>query len=103
MDDKGGYRQINKSLNIRVFEEYLKGQTASLPNLADIKQLTPRVLRILGQNPGQVIHNNPSFDISKAKICYISLPFRGPTHTLSVLVVIELWSIQEVASPHGQN
>jgi hypothetical protein len=53
-DDKGGYRQINKSLNICAFDEYLKGQTANLPHLADVEQLTPRVLRILGQNPGKV-------------------------------------------------
>lgn len=53
-DDKGGYRQINKSLNICAFDEYLKGQTANLPQLADVEQLTPRVLRILGQNPGKV-------------------------------------------------
>jgi hypothetical protein len=54
MDDKGGYRQINKSLNICAFDEYLKGQTARLPELASVEQLTPRVLRILGQNPGKV-------------------------------------------------
>lgn len=52
-DDKGGYRQINKSLNICAFEDYLQGQTARLPQLADVEQLTPRVLRILGQNPGR--------------------------------------------------
>lgn len=52
--DKGGYRQINKSLNICAFDEYLKGQTANLPQIADFEQLTPRVLRILGQNPGKV-------------------------------------------------
>lgn len=52
--DKGGYRQINKSLNICAFEDYLKGQTANLPSLLDVEQLTPRVLRILGQNPGKV-------------------------------------------------
>jgi glyoxylase-like metal-dependent hydrolase (beta-lactamase superfamily II) len=53
-DDKGGYRQINKSLNICAFDDYLKGQTARLPQLANVEQLTPRVLRVLGQNPGKV-------------------------------------------------
>lgn len=53
-DDKGGYRQINKSLNICAFEEYLKGQIAQLPPIPNVEQLTPRVLRVLGQNAGKV-------------------------------------------------
>lgn len=53
-EDKGGYRQINKSLNICAFDEFLNGQFAHLPQLPDVEQMTPRVLRILGQNPGKV-------------------------------------------------
>ncbi|PHH89546.1 hypothetical protein CDD83_5805 [Cordyceps sp. RAO-2017] len=52
-EDKGGYRQINKALNVCAFEDYLEGQRARLPPLANVEQLTPRVLRVLGQNPGK--------------------------------------------------
>lgn len=52
-DDKGGYRQINKSLNICAFDDYLEGQIAKLPLLDNVEQHTSRVLRVLGQNPGK--------------------------------------------------
>lgn len=52
--NRGGYRQINKTLNICAFEDYLETQQAHLPELADVEQLSPRVIRILGQNAGQV-------------------------------------------------
>lgn len=51
--DQGGYRQINKSLNICAFDDYLKSQNARLPKIENVEQITPRVLRILGQNPGK--------------------------------------------------
>ncbi|RAO66037.1 uncharacterized protein BHQ10_002049 [Talaromyces amestolkiae] len=50
---RGGYRQINKTLNICAFEDYLDTQVARLPRLNDVEQITPRVLRVLGQNEGK--------------------------------------------------
>ncbi|AEO58357.1 hypothetical protein MYCTH_2110682 [Thermothelomyces thermophilus ATCC 42464] len=49
----GGYRQINKALNICAFEDYLEGQLMRLPQLLDVEQISPRVIRVLGQNPGK--------------------------------------------------
>ncbi|KAI5922019.1 beta-lactamase-like protein [Camillea tinctor] len=50
---KVGYRQINKTLNICAFEDYLEAQLFHLPEIADVEQITPRVLQILGQNAGK--------------------------------------------------
>ncbi len=58
---EGGYRQINKTLNACAFEEYLSTQQKCLPKLADVDQVSPRVLRVLGQNPGKVIGSQHHF------------------------------------------
>lgn len=50
----GGYRQINKALNICAFDQYLGTQQDTLPKLEDVEQISPRVLRVLGQNAGKV-------------------------------------------------
>lgn len=51
---EGGYRQINKTLNVCAFEEYLSKQQARLPKLENVEQISPRVIRVLGQNAGKV-------------------------------------------------
>ncbi|GAQ08549.1 beta-lactamase-like protein 2 [Aspergillus lentulus] len=50
---RGGYRQINQALNICAWEGYLDEQHARLPALEDVEQISPRVLRVLGQNEGK--------------------------------------------------
>jgi hypothetical protein len=51
---KGGYLQINKALNICAFDDYLETQLSRLPVLAEVERLSPRVIRVLGQNAGKV-------------------------------------------------
>lgn len=79
----GGYRQINKALNICAFEDYLEAQLSHLPAIADIEQISPRVVRVLGQNAGKVsivsvflIHDQVANRIA-------SLHFKEPTPTSS--------------------
>ncbi|OTA56065.1 Metallo-hydrolase/oxidoreductase [Hypoxylon sp. EC38] len=50
---KGGYRQINKALNICAFEDYLESQLSHLPEILDVEQISSRVIRVLGQNAGK--------------------------------------------------
>ncbi|KAH8726148.1 metallo-beta-lactamase superfamily protein [Phaeosphaeriaceae sp. PMI808] len=51
---EGGYRQINKTLNVCAFDNYLVTQHSRLPKLLDVEQLSSRVIRVLGQNAGKV-------------------------------------------------
>lgn len=41
-------------LNQCVWEDYLSAQEASLPPLADVEEVTDRVVRIMGGNPGEM-------------------------------------------------
>ncbi|KAL8743163.1 MAG: hypothetical protein Q9190_004458 [Brigantiaea leucoxantha] len=50
---EGGYRQINKNFNACAFDDYLSSQTSHLPSLPNTERLSPRVLRVLGGNPGK--------------------------------------------------
>ncbi|KAK4168179.1 beta-lactamase-like protein [Cladorrhinum sp. PSN259] len=52
-ESRGGYKQINKALNVCAFEDYMDAQQAALPVIADVEQISPRVLRVLGQNAGK--------------------------------------------------
>jgi len=64
---QGGYRQINKALNICAFEDYLEGQQTYLPQLQDVEQISPRVIRVLGQNPGKARVRGPSINVCGPK------------------------------------
>ena len=50
---RGGYKQINKALNICAFEEYLESQLARLPTIPNVEVLSPLVIRVLRQNSGK--------------------------------------------------
>jgi hypothetical protein len=67
---EGGYLQINTTLNACAFEEYLSKQQVHLPKLADIEQLSPRVIRVLGQNAGKVIDCPGIFKIKGLLLLY---------------------------------
>ena len=60
---EGGYRQINKTLNACAFEEYLSTQQKRLPKLQDVEHVSPRVIRVLGQNAGKVMSSPRYFRI----------------------------------------
>lgn len=47
-------RSINQFVDVNAFEEYLNAQQKVLPVLPEVTDLSPRVIRILGDNPGPV-------------------------------------------------
>lgn len=106
-NNKGRYWQINKSLNICAFDEYLQGQTARLPHIESDEQLTPRVLRVLGQNPGKVnassSYPTPSYHIIWGLMFLHSLRIKELIHTSSAPANTDSSLTPVVASQHGPN
>ncbi|KAI0417493.1 Metallo-hydrolase/oxidoreductase [Xylaria grammica] len=49
---KGGFPQI-KALDSYAFEGFLESQLLNLPTIADVEQISSRVVRVLGQNPSK--------------------------------------------------
>ncbi|RWA08256.1 hypothetical protein EKO27_g6852 [Xylaria grammica] len=49
---KGGFPQI-KALNSCAFKEFLESQLLHLPTIANVEQISSRVVRVLGQNPSK--------------------------------------------------
>ncbi|KAK9784070.1 putative Lactamase-like protein [Seiridium cardinale] len=53
MENGGGYHMTSEALNVCAFRDYLDAQLKQLPSLLDVQQISPRVIRVLGQNPGE--------------------------------------------------
>ncbi|KUJ13604.1 Metallo-hydrolase/oxidoreductase [Mollisia scopiformis] len=97
--NRGGYRQINKTLNICVFENYLDIQQSRLPHLNDVEQLGPRVIRVLGQNrgksalvrrgslsiPAKGFRNGQRFSVEGATIRAVHSPGHSHDHMCFIL------------------
>lgn len=99
---EGGYRQINKTLNACAFEDYLSTQQKCLPKLENVEQLSPRVIRILGQNAGKV---RTAEIISKMKACSGSQKYKpltvSPVHTSRDKHLHRRYRLKETYHRHG--
>jgi hypothetical protein len=67
---EGGYRQISKTLNVCAFDDYLVTQQSRLPKLLDVEQISPRVIRVLGQNAGKVCSRSPLIERNAYIDCF---------------------------------
>lgn len=98
---RGGYRQINKALNICAFEDYLEAQLSHLPEIADIEQISPRVIRVLGQNAGKASIIGVFIKHDHAANRTASSHSKGPTPTSSEQAPKDSSSTLAKASQNG--
>lgn len=72
MDSIGNYQRASATLNVRAFGDYLHAQRKRLPSLPDVQQISSRVIRVLGQNPGEVRRDQNWMELAEERVAICS-------------------------------
>lgn len=72
-ENEVGHHMASSTLNVDAFRDYLETQLKGLPPLPDVEQISPRVIRVLGQNPGEVRTRTERDEIAGVIVWYTQI------------------------------